>query len=56
MAGSLGGQAHHVIGQFLIAIARKETDKDLKVAIIRRLVDMASHSKAAADYLMEVVK
>jgi HEAT repeat protein len=40
----------------LIAIARKETDKDLKVAIIRRLVDMASRSKAAADYLMEVVK
>jgi HEAT repeat protein len=40
----------------LVAIARKESDKDLRLKIVRQLVDMAPHSKAAADYLMEIVK
>lgn len=40
----------------LVAIARKETDKDLRLKIVRQLVDMAPRSKAAADYLMEIVK
>jgi HEAT repeat protein len=40
----------------LVAIARKETDKDLRLKIVRQLVDMAPRSKAAADYLLEIVK
>ena len=40
----------------LISIARKETDKDMKLAIVRRIAEMAPHSKAAADYLLEFVK
>jgi HEAT repeat protein len=40
----------------LVVIARKETDRDLKLEIVRQLVDMAPHSKVAADYLMEIVK
>jgi HEAT repeat protein len=40
----------------LIVNAGKETDRDLKLEIVRQLVDMAPHSKAAADYLMETVK
>jgi HEAT repeat protein len=40
----------------LVQCARKETSLDLKTEIVRRLSDMAPHSKAAADYLMEVIK
>jgi HEAT repeat protein len=40
----------------LVAIARKETSLDLKTDIVRKLSDMAPHSKVAADYLMEVIK
>ena len=40
----------------LVAIARKESSLDLKTEIVRRLSDMAPHSKVAADYLMEVIK
>jgi HEAT repeat protein len=40
----------------LVAIARKETDKDAKLDIVRHLVNMAGHSKPAADYLMEIIK
>jgi HEAT repeat protein len=40
----------------LVAIARKEASLDLKTEIVRRLSEMAPHSKAAADYLMEVIK
>ncbi len=40
----------------LIAIANKETDKDLKLKIVRQLVDMAPRSKAAADYLLTFIK
>jgi tetratricopeptide (TPR) repeat protein len=39
----------------LVAIARKETDKDLKLKIVRQLVDMAPRSKVAADYLLEMI-
>jgi HEAT repeats/Tetratricopeptide repeat len=40
----------------LVAIARKETDLDLKRDIFRRLSDMAPKDKIAADYLMEMLK
>jgi hypothetical protein len=40
----------------LVSLARKETTLDLKRAIVQRLSDMASQSKVAADYLMEVIK
>ncbi|MFI5179177.1 MAG: HEAT repeat domain-containing protein, partial [Vicinamibacterales bacterium] len=41
----------------LVAIARKETTNiELKREIVRRLAEMSSHSKVAADYLLEVIK
>jgi hypothetical protein len=40
----------------LIAIANKETDKDLRLKIVRQLVDLAPRSKAAADYLLTFIK
>lgn len=40
----------------LVAIARKEGNLTLKKEIVRRLSDMAPKSKAAADYLMEIIK
>jgi len=40
----------------LIAIARKETDLELKRDIIKRLSDLAPKNKVAADFLMEVIK
>jgi HEAT repeat protein len=40
----------------LVAIARKETNLDLKRDIVRRLSDMAPRSKVAADFLMEIIK
>ena len=42
----------------LIAIARKETNSDLKIAIVRKIADLASSgkSKAAADYMAEFIK
>ena len=41
----------------LIAIARKETNRDLRLAIVERLSAMAQRgSKPAADYLMEIIK
>ena len=40
----------------LVALARKETSLPLKTEIVRRLSDMAPRSKAAADYLMEIIK
>lgn len=48
------GSQNNVDG--LIAIARKETNSELKLEIVRRIADMAKTSKAAADYLMEVIK
>jgi HEAT repeat protein len=40
----------------LVAIARKENSLELKTQIVRRLSDLAPKSKAAADYLMEIIK
>ena len=41
----------------LIAIARKETNRELRLAIVERLSAMAQRgSKPAADYLMEIIK
>jgi len=39
----------------LIAIARKETDRELKRTIVERLANMPKN-KAAQDYLMEIIK
>jgi len=40
----------------LIALGRKETAPDVKVEIVRRLSEMARTSKAAADYMAELLK
>jgi HEAT repeat protein/TolA-binding protein len=42
----------------LIAIARKETNSDLKIDIVRRIADLAKggKSKAATDYMAEFIK
>jgi HEAT repeat protein len=41
----------------LVAIARKETTNiELKREIVRKLAEMSSRSKVAADYLLEVIK
>jgi HEAT repeat protein len=40
----------------LVAIARKETSLDLKREIVSAISNMAPKNKAAADYLMEVIK
>lgn len=40
----------------LVAVAKKETSLDLKRDIVAKLSDMAPKSKAAADYLMEIIK
>jgi HEAT repeat protein len=40
----------------LIALARKESDKDLKYQMARELLNMAPRNKAAADYLAEIIK
>lgn len=40
----------------LVALAKKETDLDLKRELVRRLSDMAPTSKVAADFLMDQLK
>jgi HEAT repeat protein/TolA-binding protein len=40
----------------LISIARKETNPELKLEIVRRIADMAPRNKAAMDFLMEQIK
>jgi len=40
----------------LIAVYRKETAQDVKLTIMRRLSEMAKTSKAAADFMLEVLK
>jgi hypothetical protein len=40
----------------LVALAKKESDLDLKRHLVRQLSGMAPTSKAAADYLMEQLK
>jgi HEAT repeat protein/TolA-binding protein len=40
----------------LIALARKETNSELKLQLVRRIADMAPRNKAAMDFLMEQIK
>lgn len=40
----------------LIAIARKETTLSMKSEIVKKIADLAPKSKAAADYLAEIVR
>ena len=40
----------------LVAIARKETNLDLKREIVSAISEMAGRDKVAADYLMEMIK
>jgi HEAT repeat protein len=40
----------------LIAIARKETSRELTMEIVSRLSEMSRRSKAAADYLAEIIR
>jgi len=53
LVNALAGQNN---AEGLVAIARKESDLSLKTDIVRRLSDLAPKNKAAADYLMEVIK
>ena len=50
---ALGNQNN---AEALVAIARKETNVQVKTSIVRKLTDLASRSKVAADYLMELIK
>jgi HEAT repeat protein len=50
---ALGTQSN---AEALIAIARKETTLSLKSEIVKRIADLAPKSKAAADYLAEIVR
>jgi HEAT repeat protein len=50
---ALGSQNN---AEALVSIARKESNQSLKLDIVRRLTEMASRSKVAADYLMELIK
>ncbi len=50
---ALGNQTH---AAGLVAIARKETNLELKKQIVSQLSNMAPRSQAAADYLMEMLK
>ena len=40
----------------LVSVARKETSLEIRTSIVKRLADMAPRSKAAADYLAEIIK
>jgi HEAT repeat protein len=40
----------------LVSIARKETNQELKLEIVRRIADMAPHNKMAMDFLMDQIK
>ncbi len=53
VVSALGNQ-NNVDG--LISIARKETNPELKLELVRRIADMAPHNKAAMDFLMEQIK
>jgi HEAT repeat protein/TolA-binding protein len=48
------GSQNNVDG--LVSIARKETNPELKLEVVRRIADMAPRNKAAMDYLMEQIK
>jgi HEAT repeat protein len=40
----------------LVAIAKKETDPELKRQLVSKLADMAKTSKVAMDYLMDIIR
>jgi len=40
----------------LVAIARKETNGEMKLEIVRKIADLAPRNKAAMDFLMEQIK
>jgi HEAT repeat protein len=50
---TLGGQND---AETLIALAKKETDVELKRELVRRISDMAPNSKPATDFLMDQLK
>jgi hypothetical protein len=50
---ALAGQQN---AEALISLAKAESDVQLKTRIVRQLSEMAPRSKAAADYLMEVIR
>jgi tetratricopeptide (TPR) repeat protein len=50
---TLAGQQN---AEALIGLARAETNVQLRTRIVRQLSEMAPRSKAAADYLMEVIR
>jgi HEAT repeat protein len=50
---ALGSQNN---AEALIAIYRKEPAQDLKLQIVKRLSEMTKSSKAAADFMLEVLK
>jgi hypothetical protein len=50
---ALSGQQN---AEALIGLARAETDLKLKTRMVRALSEMAPRSKAAADFLMDVIK
>jgi HEAT repeat protein len=50
---ALGNQNN---AESLVAIARKETDRDLRLQVVTKLTEMARTSKVAMDYLMEIIK
>lgn len=52
----INGLAHLQSAEALISLARTESDAALKMRIVRHLSEMASRSKPAADYLMEVIR
>jgi hypothetical protein len=52
----IGALAAQDNAEALVAIARKETSIRLKTEIVAKLSAMASKSKVAADYLMEIIK
>jgi tetratricopeptide (TPR) repeat protein len=51
-----GSSRNAELADTLVALARKETNMTVKTQIVRRLSEMAPRSKAAADYLSEVLK
>ena len=53
MITALGSQNN---AEGLVAIARKETNIQLRAAIVSKLVSLAPKSKVAADYLEEIIR
>ena len=52
----INGLAEQQNAEALIGLAKTESNVQLKTLIVRHLSSMAPRSKAAADYLMEVIR